>query len=182
MHDNKRVAVKAIQCTAVESEHPQNDIFILSYKIFSQHPWSPTGFITIMLHVLAKERGEGATSARLYRKNVCPLYRCPRVELLARVNRGETGYAGLSFSFSCTNDVVLGHSCFFVAGVQVGATLDYTRPGAEECQKQDGRRGDRAQRRRWNKYPHKIQLPELPQSWTQYSVENFPSTPGHQHK
>lgn len=29
---------------------------------------------------------------------------------------------------------------------------------------------------------HKIQLPELPQSWIQYSIENFPSTPGHQHK
>lgn len=36
--------------------------------------------------------------------------------------------------------------------------------------------------RRWNEYPHKILLPELPQTWTQYSIENFPSTPGHQHK
>lgn len=30
-----------------------------------------------------------------------------------------------------------------MAGVQVGATADYTQPGSEECQKQDGRRGDR---------------------------------------
>ncbi|KAK2904487.1 hypothetical protein Q8A73_011144 [Channa argus] len=32
--------------------------------------------------------------------------------------------------------------------------------------------------RRRNEYPHKIPLPE---SWIQYSIENFPSTPGHRH-
>ncbi len=47
--------------------------------------------------------------------------------------------------------------------------------------KTEGEETGRIARRR-NEYPHKIQLPELPESWIQYSIENFPSTPGHQHK
>lgn len=47
--------------------------------------------------------------------------------------------------------------------------------------KTEGEETGRIARRR-NEYPHKIQLPELPESWIQYSIENFPSTPGHRHE
>ena len=102
----------------------------------------------------------GRLSARLYGENVCRWYRCPTVELFGRVNRGGNSYAGLPFSFSRTNDVVPDHSCFFVAGVQVGATADCTRLGSEECQKQDGRRGDGgAERGLRSEYPHRYAPP-----------------------
>lgn len=49
--------LKAIHCTAVGSEHP-DDKFILGYKIFFQHPCTPVDFIVIVLHSLAvKARG-----------------------------------------------------------------------------------------------------------------------------
>lgn len=87
--------------------------------------------------------GPAAFFARLYRKNVGPLYRCPGAELLRRINTEGNGYAGLSFSFSCTNDVVADHSCFFIAGVQrEPRRTDRAGLGLEECQEQDGRRGD----------------------------------------
>lgn len=107
------------------------------------------------------ERGGGGQLLHVFIvKNVCPLYRCPGAELSGRVNRGGNGFAGLSFSFSCTNDVVLDHSCFSVAGVQVGATADCARPGIggmPKTRRKERRRGRIARRR--NEYPYKIQLP-----------------------
>lgn len=126
---------------------------------------------------------EGKTSACFYYKNVCP-FKWPRVELVERVNKGGDGYAGFSFSFSCTNDVVPDHSCFTVAGVQVGATADCTRAGSQGMPKTRRKKRRQGTYRGWGWgegggggggwYSYKIQLPKLPKSWIQYSIENFP--------
>lgn len=59
-----------------------------------------------------------------------------------------------------------------------------TAPGPDRSNAKNKTEGEETERvaRRRNEYPHKIQLPGLPESWIQYSIESFPSTPGHQHK
>lgn len=178
-----KVALKAIRCTAVGSEHPEKDILVLRYTMFFQRPCSPTGFVMIVLHVPAvKACGGGQLCARLYRKNVCPLYRCPGVELVGRVNRGGTAtqaFPSLSAALMmlCRTTAVSPWQVCTSEPQQTAQGPD--RRNAKN--KTEGEETGRIARRR-NEYPHMIQLPELPESWIQYSIENFPSTPGHRHE
>lgn len=129
-----------------------------------------------------KNVGRGAIFARLYHKIVCPLYKCPGVELLESVNGGGTAtqaFPSLSAALMmlCRTTAV---SSWQVCKREPQQTaLGPYRMNAKN--KTEGEETERIARRR-NEYPRKIQLPKLPESWIQYSIENFPSTPGHRHE
>lgn len=140
LRNDTRVDIKAltVQLWGLNTPHLPQPPFAPSV------PTLPQGFSTITFHLLAvKAWGGGATFARLYHKNACPLHRRPVFEPVGSVNRGEDGHAGFSFSFSHTNDVVPDHSCS-PRGRCASGSLGLCRPGSRPCQKQDGRRGDGA--------------------------------------
>lgn len=80
-------------CVQLWAVNTPSDIFIPGYKIFFQHPGSPIAFLVIVLHVRAvkNSKGGGQLLHVFIIKNVCPLYRCPAVELFGRVNRRGNG-------------------------------------------------------------------------------------------
>lgn len=103
--------------------------------------------------------------------------------------KGPKGSASLSFSFSCANDVMPDHSCFLVAGVQVGATADCNRLRIRAVPKT--RRKERRRDAGTNIH-NRRGLPELPQPQvlhTRFQLRVCPpatpthvSTPGRGHR
>lgn len=88
--------------------------------------------------------------------------------------KGLKGSASLSFSFSCANDVMPDHSCFLVAGVQVGATADCNRLRIRAVPKT--RRKERRRDAGTNIH-NRRGLPELPQPQVLHTIFNWEFVP-----